>query len=179
MLNKSCLKYILAAFLLLLSSNALFPQNIRQMQPMDRSKQAFGPSLFSFDSYFFKAKDDATKNRLEVYVAFANDILQFVKERQGNFSARYELVATVFDKKGNLTDELSETRDLTAANFGLTNDKSLRNKHHFVFNLMPAEYKLVLQLTDNDTQKALKREIKIEEKSFDFSFQSFLGIVVG
>jgi len=177
MQNKPCLKYISAVIFLVMSWHTLFSQNRQEMPATDRSKQQFGPGLFSLDSYFFKSKNEADNSRLEVYVAFANDILQFVKERQGDFSARYELLATVFDKKMNLIGEQSETRELNAKNFASTNDRRLNNRHHFIFDLLPGNYKLVLQLTDHDTQKALKREVNIDEKSFITS-ESLLSDVI-
>ena len=169
MQNLRTIKYLLLLIICLLYTDSLFSQRMGQGRNMEGSKQVFGPSLFSYETYLFKSSNEENKSRLEVYVAFANDILQFVKERQGNYSSNYELLVTVFDKKGNLIGEQSETDDVVAKNFAFTNDRRLSNRHNFSFDLNPAQYKLVINLTDNDTQQTLKREKKIEIKRFSFN----------
>jgi len=154
--------------IILLSITQIFAQPTSQRKDLNRSKQEFGPSLFSFDTYFFMSDEEDNKSRMDVYVAFANDILQFIKERQGDYSAGYELLVSVFDKKGNLVDEQSVTKKIVVKNFNLTNDRRLSNRHKLYFNLIPSEYKLIINLTDNDTQSTLKREKKIKIKSFQF-----------
>jgi GWxTD domain-containing protein len=169
MQNLRTIKYLLLLIICLLYTDSLFPQRMGPGRNMEGSKQVFGPSLFSYETYLFKSSNEENKSRLDVYVAFANDILQFVKERQGNYSSNYELLVTVFDKKGNLIGEQSETDDVVAKNFAFTNDRRLSNRHNFSFDLNPAQYKLVINLTDNDTQQTLKREKKIEIKNFAFN----------
>ncbi len=126
-----------------------------------QARQMFGPPLFLFDSHYFFI-DDSSKNgvhyRLNVYVAFANDILQFVKERQANFTASYELYARVFDHKGNLIAERNVGNTITVSDFKSTNDRELNNRHQLSFPLKAGRYKLALDLTDLDTQKSLHRE---------------------
>jgi len=139
-----------------------------QGRNMEGTKQVFGPSLFSYETYIFKSSKEDNKSRLDIFVVFANDILQFVKGRQGNYSSNYEMLVTVFDKKGNLVGEQSATDEVGVKNFAFTNDRRLSNRHKFSFELNPADYKLVINLTDNDTQQTLKREKKIEIKSFSF-----------
>lgn len=129
------------------------------------SKQMFGPSLFSYDTYCFLS-DDYERSRLDVYVAFANDILQFVKEKQGYFVASYDLSVSVFDKKGNLIDEKSVPKNIVVRKFERTNNTYLSNHHKFSFDIIPGKYKLVLNLTDNDTQKNLVREKKLDVDGF-------------
>ena len=160
--------YFLFLIIYLLSTGSVFSQRMGPGRNMEGSKQVFGPSLFSYETFLFKSSKEDNKSRLEVYVAFANDILQFVKERQGSYSSNYEMLVTVFDKKGNLVGEQSATGDVVAKNFAFTNDRRLSNRHRFSFDLLPAAYKLKISLTDNDTQQTLKREKKIEIKSFSF-----------
>ena len=168
MQNHRNLKYLLFLIIYIFSVSSLFCQRMGSEHNMEGSKQVFGPSLFSFETYLFKSDKEPNKSRLDIYVAFANDILQFIKEKHGHYSSEYELLATVFDKKGNLVDERSETKERLVKNFGFTNDRRLSNKHKFSLDLAPAEYKLVINLTDNDTQKTLRREKKIGIKSFSF-----------
>ena len=125
----------------------------------------FGPPLFLFDTYYFLAQDRTEQDfnyQLDIYVDFANDILQFIKERQGNFTAGYDLYVSIFDRKGNLVAEKSKSNYNNAGSFEETNNRKLENKHHIRFNLIAGEYKLMLDLTDNDTQKSLHREKEIK-----------------
>ena len=110
------LKYTLFLVIYLLSVTTILGQPMSQRQDHNRTKQIFSPSLFSFDTYFFMSKEEGNKSRMDVYVAFANDILQFVKEKQGNYSAGYELLVSVFDKKGNLVGQESATKKIMAKN---------------------------------------------------------------
>ncbi len=125
-----------------------------------RARQMFGPPLFLYASNYFL--DDSAKAdsyyRLDVTVAFANDLLQFVKERQANFNANYELYARVFDTKGNLIAERNAGNQITVSDFKSTNDRDLSNRHQLSFRLRPGRYKLSLDLVDLDTQKNLHRE---------------------
>ena len=138
-----------------------------QDRPMrGRGKQMFGPPLFLYNTYCFMSEEDSTSCRLDVYVSFANDILQFVKERQGNFTAGYDLFVSIFDTKGNHIREQSACDKINVSTFEETNKRILNNQHRLSFELVPGKYKLTLNLTDFDTQKSLHREKKLEIKGF-------------
>lgn len=150
--------------------NSILAQLGQDHSPFDRQKQMFGPPLFLYDTYYFLTHDSLNNNlnyRLYVYVAFANDILQFVKERQGNFSAGYDLFVSIFDHKGNHVAEKLTGNQINVPTFEATNARELLNMHRLQFDLIPAQYKLVLDLTDRDTQKSLHREKKIAIEGFD------------
>ncbi len=147
-----------------------FGQISPDRSPFNRQKQMFGPPLFLYDTYYFLTRDSIDNNlnyRLDVYVTFANDILQFVKERQGHFTAGYDLFVSIFDHKGNHVAEKLTGNRINVQTFEATNARELSNKHQLQFDLIPAQYKLVLDLTDRDTQKSLHREKKIHVQGFD------------
>ena len=160
---------IIATIICICIVNSTLAQISPDRSAFDRQNQMFGPPLFLYDTYYFLTRDslDNTLNyRLHVYVAFANDILQFVKERQGHFTASYDLFVSIFDHKGNHIAEKLAGNDINVPTFEATNSREMLNKHQLQFDLIPAQYKLVLNLTDHDTQKSLHREKKIDINSF-------------
>ncbi|MFZ5517376.1 MAG: GWxTD domain-containing protein [Candidatus Zhuqueibacterota bacterium] len=151
---------------------------IEQENPMrGKSKQLFGPPLFLYNTYVFMSREDSSSCRVDVYVSFANDILQFVKERQGSYSASYDLFVSIFDEKGNHIRELSARDKIDATTFEETNKQVLDNKHRLSFELVPGKYKLTLDLTDYDTQKSLHRDKQMDIKSFDGKHVSMSEII--
>jgi GWxTD domain-containing protein len=134
-----------------------------------KAKDIFASPLFLYNTFYFISAEDSTTYDLDVYFAFANDILQFVKGRQADFTGGYDLFVTIFDKKGNLIAEKSTQKKITVDSFEATNDRNLRNRLKLSFELIPGEYKLVLNLTDHDTQKNLHREKELHIKSFGFN----------
>ena len=148
-------------FSCILLINSAMGQGMPDRAPFTQDRQMFGPPLFLYDTYCFLNQDTTANSfdyKFEVYIAFANDILQFIKERQGNFTAGYDLYVGIFDPKGNQVAEKATGKKISVQTFEATNDRNLDNKHHISFNLIPGRYKLVLDLTDSDTQKSLHRE---------------------
>ncbi len=134
-----------------------------------KMKDVFASPLFLYNTFYFISSQDSTTYDLDVYLAFANDILQFVKGRQADFTGGYDLFITIFDKKGSLIAEKSARKKITVDSFEATNDRNLKNRLKLSFELIPGEYKLVLNLTDLDTQKNLRREKELHIKSFGFN----------
>ena len=181
MVSNRLLFFIIFGLICILFVNTAVSQIMPKREPFkDQRKQMFGPPLFLYDTYYFLAKDSADQNlnyRLDVYVSFANDILQFVKERQGNFTAGYELYLSIFDKKGNHIAEKSTGNYINVKSYEETNDRNLRNTHQMSFDLIPGQYKLVLDLTDYDTQKSLHREKEIHIDRISFKKISVSEII--
>lgn len=163
----SIVAMIVLAFILMV--NSALGQIMPRLSPLPQSKQMFGLPLFLYDTYYFRSQKDSTNYRLDVYVTFSNDILQFVKEKQGNFIAGYDLYITIFDHKGNHVAEKLAGNRITVSTFEETNDRELKNRHRLSFDLIPGQYKLVLDLTDYDTQKSLHREKEITIKGFELN----------
>ncbi len=152
--------------------NSAIGQIVTEQAPSSKSKQMFGPPLFLYDTYCFLSPDSTNNGfdyRLDIYVAFSNDILQFVKERPGHFTAGYDLYVSIFDHKRNLIAEKTTSKKISVPTFEETNDRDLTNKHQLNFNLIPGQYKLALDLTDLDTQKSLHREKELKIEGFDLN----------
>ncbi len=153
---------------------------LAQRTPLRSPKAAdiFSSPLFLYEAFVFMSPDDSTLARLTVYVAFANDILQFIKGRQGSFTANYDLLFRVLDKKGNVIAEKSTgSRKISVANFEATNDQELSNRSQVNFDVIPGEYKLTIDLTDYDTQKNLHREKIIQVKTLGITRLSLSEIL--
>lgn len=170
-------KSIFLFLFIALIQNASFGQMEQREHMRADGKKKFGPPLFLYNTYCFMSQDDSSACRVDVYVSFANDILQFIKERQGHFSARYDLFVSIFDKKGNHIREKSARDKILVNSFEETNKRSLTNNHRLSFELVPGKYKLSLNLTDYDTQKSLRREKELEIKGFGVEELSLSEIV--
>lgn len=176
MLSKLIRKLVWSAVASGIIGSAVFGQMAPRRAP--RTADIFSSPLFLYEAFVFMSPNDSTLSRLTVYVAFANDILQFVKGRQGNFTANYDLLIRVLDKKGNVIAEKSTgSRKISVDNFEATNDQELINRSQVVFNVIPGEYKLTIDLTDYDTQKNLHREKMIQVKTLGITRLSLSEIL--
>ena len=155
-------------FILTLTALPVAGQFFQNYDGPATTKTVFSSPLFLYNTFYFISSEDSTMYDLDVYIAFANDILQFVKGRQADFTGGYDLFVTIFDKKGNLIAEKSTRKKITVGSFEATNDRDLTNRLKLSFQLIPGQYKLVLNLTDQDTQKNLHREKELHIKSFGF-----------
>lgn len=120
----------------------------------------------TFDLFYFMSSSDKTLTKTKIYAAFCNDILQFVKESNFRFHAKYEIVLAIFDKKGNHVSGKTVTNNIFVTSFRETNLRKFTNTINFDVDLIPAEYKLVLELTDLDTKNSLVQEQQVDVKSF-------------
>ncbi len=150
----------------LLIASIAFGQILPRGLGFRKKSDMFGPSLFQYHVSEFKSETDDDMSRLEVEIVFANDILQFVKNRAGGFSARYDLVVSLFDRKDNLVEEKSAYKEVAVKEFAQTNNRDLTNRHRFSFIVRPGKYRLLINLTDEDTRKTLRREKKLDIKGF-------------
>jgi len=155
------------------SLGQIFPRGLG----IKKKSDMFGPSLFMYHISEFKSEKDPDMSRLDVEVVFANDILQFVKTNQGDFSARYDLIVSLFDKKDNLVEEKSAYQSIRVNEFSQTNDRKLSNHHQFSFYVPPGDYRLLVNLTDEDTKKTLRREQKLKVKGF-LTDEAFLSNIL-
>ncbi|MCR4437834.1 MAG: GWxTD domain-containing protein [bacterium] len=125
----------------------------------------FGGALFSYDVFNF-ACGDSTKSRLDVYICFANDVLQFVKLAPDSFSAAYEVHALVYDRKKNLVASRSRTGRLVVRSFAETNSWTSLTTECIRFELEPQKYQVAIGLTDMDTRKTMERQRDVELREF-------------
>lgn len=164
-----------ALVLTCLSAGPLFAQN---HEPTDGPSfvQTFGKPVFVYDTYAF-ASDQPGKTRLDVYCAFVNDILQFVKNGDHLYKARYEMVVEILDRDGNRQDGEISRKEIVANNFQETNARNIVNQNAFSFQLPPGPYKLHLEIVDLDTRRHLVRTRDIGLKDFRTSQLAFSDLM--
>lgn len=127
--------------------------------------QTFGKPLFIFHTYTF-ASEEPGKTRLDLYIAFVNDILQFVKDQEDIYRARYEIVVEILDSEGDRQDGDILKKEIVSYSFDDTNSRNIVNRNHFSFDLNPGTYELHLELTDLDTKRHLTREKNLELENY-------------
>ncbi len=106
------------------------------------------------------------KTRVDVYIAFVNDILQFVKQQENTYRAGYEILVEILDNRGNRQDGDILQREIEAHSFDDTNSRSIVNRNHVSFDLKSGSYKLHLELTDLDTRRHLTRDKNLMVKNY-------------
>lgn len=135
--------------------------------PRSERNQAthFSKSRFFYSSYNF-GDSTRTKSQLYVYWGFVNDILQFIKNRENEFNAQYEMSIELLDKKQNYIDGKTIANSIIVANFEETNSDKFTNTGLVKFTVRPGEYLLRVELTDLDTQKRMTQLQKIQLNDF-------------
>ncbi|MDZ7339123.1 MAG: GWxTD domain-containing protein [candidate division KSB1 bacterium] len=140
-----------------------------EMPPPERFRPGgepmFGGALFAYDLFNF-ASSDSSKSRLDVYVSFANDVLQFVKLAPDSFVASYEVHVLVYDRKRNLLASRTRTGKVVVRSFAETNSWTAVTTESVQFDLEPQRYQVSIGLTDLDTRKTLERRRDVELRDF-------------
>jgi GWxTD domain-containing protein len=148
-----------------LSSRYLLGQEQTANSHPSSYAQTFGKPLFIFNTYTF-ASDQPGKTQLDVYVTFVNDILQFVKDQEQSYRAKYEIMVEILDEEGNRQDGDILKKEIISPSFDETNSRNIVNRNHFSFVLSPGAYDLHLELTDLDTKRHLSRDKKLELRNY-------------
>lgn len=152
------------AFLIIISG--VYSQGRGRYHNSDRGgKSAFGHSRFVYNIYNLSSKD-RNKSKLLVYWSFVHDILQFVKEKENRYCARYEIEIDLFDRKMNHIDGHSAANEIVTSNYEDTNSNILFRTGNAFFVAKPGKYILRIELTDLDTQKSLIRKKEIILRDF-------------
>ncbi len=151
---------------LLLASSLLYSQNNESYSDSSSYFHTFGKPLFLFNTYSFNSTV-ANKSQLNVFIAFVNDILQFVKNEDNSYYAKYEILIDIFDRDGNRLDGKILTKEVITQSFEETNSRINIIKHHIAFDLNPGSYDIFLELTDLDTKRNLNREKIVDIENFD------------
>ncbi|MEE9167164.1 MAG: hypothetical protein V3U24_06870, partial [Candidatus Neomarinimicrobiota bacterium] len=108
--------------------------------------------------------------RLAVIVKVPYDAIQFLK--QGNsFQAEYELAVTIQDAEENQIVERIRQHAVTTDKYRQTISSRTFDLPMQTFRLVPAEYKCIIELTDEDTRKSGRQTI-------DLNLSRFTGDVV-
>jgi GWxTD domain-containing protein len=149
-------------YLLLFTIN-ICPTSAQQDNP---GNNRLDRNAFRWDAYFFKSLTNPGQTTIRIYINFPNDILQFVKESNYRFHARYEMGFALFDKQNNQVGGKTVTNDIFVRSFEQTNIRLMTNSSNFSIDLAPGEYNLVMELTDSDTRNALKQSHRLDVRSF-------------
>lgn len=159
------MKIPLICILLFSPTSYIFGQNYVLNSDSSSYVQTFGKPLFIFNTYTFTS-EQLGKTRLEVFISFVNDIIQFVKGQDNTYEANYEIVLEIMDKDGNQQAGDILKKEILARDYEETNARNIVSLNHFSFNLKPGNYKLILVITDLETKRHLTRNKKIELRGF-------------
>jgi GWxTD domain-containing protein len=128
---------------------------------------------FDFEVVNFASSEPA-KSRVDLYIKFAYDELQFVKQLE-NFKASYEVSASLVKNKETVTSKSWE------GNVEVTNFDQTNSTKDFVFtsanfNVIPDDFQIVISLTDLNNRKTTYR--KKDVKLANFSKMSISDILL-
>ena len=118
-----------------------------------------------FDYANFRVQDSCVTD-LEIYCEFANSDLQFIKS-DSEYIAIAEVVAVLYDDKGNYINELSTEQTIHEIYYNLTTNTTNENFIQFNFVLEPGQYRLEMFFTDKNTNITTKINKKITVRTFD------------
>jgi len=121
--------------------------------------------LLSVGAFKFLDQDFA-RTRLHIYMALANDLLQFVKESENRYRASFEINFSFFDKGGELISSDIYEQEILAEDYRTTNARHPNHFYYYTLSTQPGTYKLRVELTDLDTRKARRQEMELELKRF-------------
>jgi len=119
-----------------------------------------GHSGFIYGYYFVKS-DDYSVN-LGVYLEFCNDMIQFVKNSLDSFEASYDLTMTIMTDDGRVAASSTVSDQIIVPTYQATKDRRLTNFVRKQFKLDFDDYRLVIELTDTETNKKLRREASMQ-----------------
>lgn len=163
---KSLLRTVLISVIIYSSNSCLLGQNYVLNSDSSSYVQTFGKPLFIFKTYTF-ASNQLGKSRLEVFISFVNDIIQFVKGQEDTYKAYYEIVLEIMDADGNLQAGDIVKKEIVVHSYEETNARNIVNLNRFTFDLKPGNYELVLEITDLDTKRHLTRNRDVELRNFE------------
>lgn len=159
----------LGAVLLLLGATSLAAQSSHagpsEDEPSVQPVHTFGKPVFLFQTYVFAAKQPQ-KAQIYLYLGFVNDLLQFVKQDDGSFRARYEVSADLLDQDGDEVEGDTWRGEILARTFQETNSRAQLNLTSALFEVPPGKYHLRFELVDLDTRKHLQREKELDVPEF-------------
>ncbi|MEE4312314.1 MAG: GWxTD domain-containing protein [candidate division KSB1 bacterium] len=147
-------------------TGTLTGQHMRDSGRNGQKSRFFGTPVVLYDFYQFRSLEDDTRSYVDIHVGFCNDILQFVKENASDFRAEYELMIAVFDRKGNHMGGKTFSGNIVTQTFAETNQKNISNRIRYGIHLIPGKHSVIIELTDMDNRKSLRREAELEVPGF-------------
>ncbi len=137
----------------------------RPMSSGGASELFFGGIQFSYDVFNYISSDPGL-SRLDVYVSFVYDVLQFYTDEENTFRSRYELSIAVEDRRNYAIDEKSSYGTVRVNTYEATNSRRDFVREQVSFELPPDKYTVVIRLIDTDTRKSLERKKEVRLREF-------------
>lgn len=128
----------------------IFVNNIRGQLP-ESMKKSRGDLPVFFHEIFIKAAQNPDTSRMIFFMKIPYDELQFIL-KDNIYQAGYELSLTVLDSDDNVIDNKIERESVVVSEYDLTNSRKEFSSSTFYFNLLPDEYKLVIEVMDIDSK---------------------------
>ncbi|HFE65128.1 MAG TPA: GWxTD domain-containing protein [Caldithrix sp.] len=148
--------YILLGFILLLTifTGKLFAADQETAQKVI----TFYPNVFVD---YWCGKDKNVRNDVTMlYVQVCHNDLTFLKSSNG-FNARYHLEITAYDKQGELVYEKIVSDRFHIKHYAITRDPDQHRLFKVPLNLSPGDYRLMLKLVDDNSDKQAVFEHRI------------------
>ncbi|MDZ7316019.1 MAG: GWxTD domain-containing protein [candidate division KSB1 bacterium] len=155
--------------LFIVISTLIEPIQALQVRDMasSRRKTMFGKNLFVYQTYNFADSTDQTKSLMEFHLQVVNDLLTFIKTKEGTFRARYELNVVIRNDKQELLAEQSQSHRVIVATFAETNSRENPHHHSFSFSLAPGRYLGLIRLIDLESNEQLNEEVSCTFRQFN------------
>ncbi|HEV8537300.1 MAG TPA: GWxTD domain-containing protein, partial [Bacteroidota bacterium] len=119
---------------------------------------------FYFDALCF-ASDQDGKGRLDVYIEVPYEQLHFTNDGQ-IFKSSYDVTIDIFGADNKLVDEKFWTESVETKDYRESVSARDANLSQRSFTLLPAQYTVEIQVTDNETKKTLRRKRSVTVRNF-------------
>lgn len=137
--------------------------------------------IFYLDYARFRATDPA-QTYIEIYYKIEYDNLQFLQTDQG-YQATFDITAIIYNDQGRQVEVKEWRESVSVETYDETNDDLLFKSDQISFVLDHGEYKLVVQLVDNESKKMSSQEQVFKVTPFqeeelaisDIEFASFIS----
>ena len=150
---------LFSAVLSLLFVSGLFAQPEMMKTPEE------GTPLFLLEVTNF-ASPDSGKSRALINVKIQFDKLQFLRISDTLYQAEVELNFIAYDSDNDQIEGKSFRKKVTVQNYRQTNSDKLFLEIQTRFDLPPADYSIVCEVTDLDSKKSAKAKQKIKLRDY-------------
>lgn len=151
-------KFLMVLFLIL-STSVLFAQIEFSMPEQSRDYPMFDVDVFSV------ASDQEGMDKLDIFVKFVYDELQFIKTKDDRFQADYVIQINIKNQAGEEVVNEANKYELFADDFYQANSRKLFKLHKLTYDLPPDKYKVTVLFKDLETGRIGKKEVQTELKS--------------
>ncbi len=142
-----------------------------------QANDPFGRELFLFSFYNFADQQDSEQSLAVFHFALVNDILTFVKLDDDQYRAGYEIGVIFYNDDDQALVERSTRGTVVANSFEETNSRVNVIREQIKVSLPPGEYKVLVRLSDEESEKQLIRRRDLTLRPFDRSGLKMSDIV--